>query len=241
MVRASTSRPPLTTSERVLQAAAELLRTGGVDAVSTRAVAAAADVQPPTIYRQIGDKEDLLDAVAHYVLQEYTATKRQVAIASDDPVQDLRELWDLHVEFGLSNPAAYSLAYGEPRVGRVAAAAVETIAILQGAVARLGDQGRLRMSVDRATKLVHAGGVGIVLTLISDAPANRDMSLSSIVRENALSAILNSDESTPTASSELPARAVALGEALRATDNSHLTAAERALLVEWLRRLADQG
>jgi uncharacterized membrane protein len=97
------------------------------------------------------------------------------------------------------------------------------------------------MSVDRATKLVHAGGVGIVLTLISEAPANRDMSLSSIVRENALSAILNSDESTPTASSELPARAVALGEALRATDNSHLTAAERALLVEWLRRLADQG
>ena len=241
MVRASTSRPRLTTSERVLQAAAELLRTGGVDAVSTRAVAAAADVQPPTIYRQIGDKEDLLDAVAHYVLQEYTATKRQVAIASDDPVQDLRELWDLHVEFGLSNPAAYALAYGEPRVGRVAAAAVETVAILQEVIARLGDQGRLRMSVDRATKLVHAGGVGIVLTLISEAPADRDMGLSAVVRENALSAILNSDESTPTASSELPARAVALGEALRATDNNHLTAAERALLVEWLRRLADQG
>jgi AcrR family transcriptional regulator len=70
--------------------------------------AAAADVQPPTIYRQIGDKEDLLDAVAHYVLQEYTATKRQVAIASDDPVQDLRELWDLHRRIRLSNPAAYA-------------------------------------------------------------------------------------------------------------------------------------
>ena len=92
-------------------------------------------------------------------------TKRQMPTVSDDPVQDVRELWDLHVEFGLSNPAAYALAYGEPRVGRVAAAAVETITILQEVIARLGDQGRLRMSVDRATKLVHAGGVGIVLTL----------------------------------------------------------------------------
>src|SRR6185295_7071673 len=106
------------------------------------AVAAAANVQPPTIYRQIGDKEDLLDAVAHYVLQDYTRTKRRVATASDDPVQDVRELWDLHVEFGLNNPAAYALAYGEPTPGRAAAAAVETIAILQDAIARLGAQGR---------------------------------------------------------------------------------------------------
>ena len=51
----------------MLEAAAELLRTGGVDAVSTRAVAAAAGVQPPTIYRQFGDKEGLLDArIADY-------------------------------------------------------------------------------------------------------------------------------------------------------------------------------
>ena len=106
MARASSGRPRLTTSERVLRAAAELLRTGGVDAVSTRAVAAAANVQPPTIYRQIGDKEDLLDAVAHYVLQDYTRTKRRVATATDDAAQDLRELWDLHVESGLNNPAA---------------------------------------------------------------------------------------------------------------------------------------
>jgi AcrR family transcriptional regulator len=239
MARASSGRPRLTTSERVLRAAAELLRTGGVDAVSTRAVAAAANVQPPTIYRQIGDKEDLLDAVAHYVLQDYTRTKRRVATATDDAAQDLRELWDLHVESGLNNPAAYAIAYGEPKPGRAAAAAVETIAILQDAIARLGAQGRLRMSVERATKLVHAGGVGIVLTLASEAPADRDMGLSVIARENALSAILNSDDSMPTAAS-VPARAVALGEALRAADHDLLTKAERALLVEWLGRLADQ-
>jgi AcrR family transcriptional regulator len=44
-------------AEKVLEAAARLLSSGGVDAVSTRAVAAAAGVQPPTIYRQFGDKQ----------------------------------------------------------------------------------------------------------------------------------------------------------------------------------------
>jgi hypothetical protein len=121
------------------------------------------------------------------------------------------------------------------------AAAAGTIAILQAMIARLGDRGRLRMSVDRATKLVHAGGVGIDSPRSSPRtpPTGTWACRPSCART--LSAILNSDESTPTASSELPARAVALGETLRATDSSHLTAAERALLIEWLRRLADQG
>jgi AcrR family transcriptional regulator len=239
MAREASETAEPTTSQRVLQAAAELLRTGGIEAVSTRAVAAAADVQPPTIYRQIGDKEDLLDAVARYVLQNYMHAKRQIVTDSDDPSNDVRRMWDLHVEFGLSNPAAYALAYGHPRAGRTAAAAKETVALLQKSIARLADQGRLRMSVERATRLFHAGGVGIVLTLLAEAPADRDMGLSAIARENALSAILNSEGPTPTTPTELPARAVALGEAVRAADDSELTAAERALLIEWLGRLAD--
>jgi hypothetical protein len=44
------------TAAKVLKAASELLDSGGVEAVSTRAVAAAAGVQPPTIYRKFGDK-----------------------------------------------------------------------------------------------------------------------------------------------------------------------------------------
>ena len=55
---------PASAAERMLRAAADLLQTGGIEAVSTRAVAAAAGVQPPTIYRQFGDKDGLLDALA---------------------------------------------------------------------------------------------------------------------------------------------------------------------------------
>ena len=60
---------PASAAERMLRAAADLLQTGGIEAVSTRAVAAAAGVQPPTIYRQFGDKDGLLDAVAGFVLR----------------------------------------------------------------------------------------------------------------------------------------------------------------------------
>ncbi|MBC8122483.1 MAG: TetR family transcriptional regulator, partial [Gemmatimonadaceae bacterium] len=47
---------------RIVVAAAGLIDSGGRDAATTRAVAAAAAVQAPTIYRLFGDKRGLLDA-----------------------------------------------------------------------------------------------------------------------------------------------------------------------------------
>lgn len=229
----------VTTSEKMLRAAADLLRTGGVEALSTRAVASAAGVQPPTIYRQFGDKEGLLDAVAHFALKKYMHAKRRMLDAAGDPVDLLRQLWDLHVDFGLKNSDAYVLAYGDPRPGQTAAAAQETIAMLEEAVTRIADQGRLCMSVERATKLVHAAGVGLVLTTLALAPSERDPQLPVIARENVLGAILTDTRTRPAKASRLPARAVALAEAVRSADVIPMTSAERALLTEWLDRLAN--
>lgn len=229
------------TSAKILQAAADLLRTGGVEAVSTRAVAAAAGVQPPALYRQFGDKEGLLDAVTEFVLQNYLHAKRRLLATSEDPVEDLRKLWDLHVDFGLTRPHTYGLTYGTPRPGKTAAAAKETIALLRQAIERIADQGRLSMGVERATRLVHAAGVGIVLTMLQLPPAKRDQQLSRIARDNTLSAILNHEKNPPVKRSSLPARAVALAEAVRAADQIAMSPAERALLTEWLTRLANHS
>jgi AcrR family transcriptional regulator len=227
-----------TTSDRVLRAAADLLTTGGVEAVSTRAVAAAAGVQPPVIYRQFGDKEGLLDAVTHYVLLGYMENKRKLFETCDDAIDAVRQSWDLHVEFGLTNPHAYVLAYGTPTQSKVATATQETVEMLRQQISRIGEQGKLRMSVERATNLVHAAGIGTVLTLIPIPPAERDPEVAPIARENALSAILETTEKT-TAVATLPARAVALAEAIRGGAANPLTLAEQALMVEWLDRLAD--
>jgi AcrR family transcriptional regulator len=55
----------------LLRAAADLLSTGGAEAVSTRAVAAAAHVEQPTLYRRFGNKDGLLDVVIVFVIREY--------------------------------------------------------------------------------------------------------------------------------------------------------------------------
>ena len=52
--------------QRICDAAAEAAGRGRRDAVSTRAVSAAAGVQAPTLYRLFGDKDGLLDAVADH-------------------------------------------------------------------------------------------------------------------------------------------------------------------------------
>lgn len=86
-----------------MRAAAEFLESGGRDALTTRAVAASAGVQAPAIYRLFGDKRGLIDAVAEHGYQAYLSTKRPTG--GLDPVDGLRVGWDLHVEFGLANPA----------------------------------------------------------------------------------------------------------------------------------------
>jgi AcrR family transcriptional regulator len=225
-------------AEKVLEAAAELLSTGGVEAVSTRAVAAAAGVQPPVIYRQFGDKQGLLDSVAGYVLQSYLQVKRRAPL-TDDPVQDFRGSWDLHVDFGLTHPDAYILAYVQSRPGRMPSLAHESLEILHGLVARIGAHGRLRMSVKRAVEYVHAAAIGYVLGQIRVVAEERDPQLAAIVRENAIAAIVADGPPQP-ARSDLPVRAVALREALLADTNGELTPAEKAMLAEWLDRLADQ-
>jgi AcrR family transcriptional regulator len=227
-------------ADKVLRAAADLLGSGGVEAVSTRAVAAAAGVQPPIIYRQFGDKQGLLDAVTGLVLQNYLQDKRR-AVLTDDPVQDLRESWDLHVDFGLTHPDCYVLAYVQPRPGKMPPRAGETVDILRGLVARIGDHGRLRMSVNRAAELMHAAAVGFVVSQIRVAPEERDPQLSKILREHAISAIVTGDSTQPAPPADLPARAVALHEALRGDADNALTPAECALLAEWLDRLADRA
>ncbi|MEU9384413.1 TetR/AcrR family transcriptional regulator [Streptomyces sp. NPDC048279] len=233
------------TRQRVLSAAAELLSSQGRAGISTRAVSAAAGVQPPTLYRLFGDKDGLLDALAAYGFAQYLREK-QALEETDDPVADLRRSWDLHVGFGLSRPGFYVLMYGEGRYRGGVPGGLETVAILRRTLARVAAAGRLRMSVERATQLVHAMGLGVVLSLIATPPAERDESLPARAREHALRMITTTgavgEESTDEEpGSDVACRAAALREALSRGGTTAMTPSEGALLADWLDRLADTG
>src|SRR6201995_6212156 len=86
------------TRAQLVEVAAELLATGGPDAVTTRSVALAAGMQAPAIYRIFGDKGGLLDAVVEHGFASYLAQKPPVG-GSTDPGGGLRAGWGLYIGF----------------------------------------------------------------------------------------------------------------------------------------------
>jgi AcrR family transcriptional regulator len=224
--------------ERILQAALQLLEAGGVDAVSSRAVSAAADVQPPTIYRHFGDMQGLLDAVAVAGFTAYFQVKGARASLSD-PVEELRAGWNLHVEFGLTHPHLYTAMHRTPQLSAASPAALEGAAMLRSLMQRVAEAGRLGVSVDRAAAMVHAACKGVTLSLLgSSAP---DSGLSEQLREAVFKAVLVPEmglasTSARSAGQHATAHAVSL-VALLPNVTSPLSEAEQALLIEWLGRL----
>src|ERR1700745_3471127 len=145
---------------RIWQAATELLSTGGRAAVTTRAVSAAAGVQPPTIYRHFGDMQGLFEAVARDTFATY-AREKASREPTNDPVEDLRPAWARHTAVRLAHPDVFALLYSAPSVDAYRPVIDEGVALLRALVARIAEAGRLRVDVAHAPKLIHAPGPGI--------------------------------------------------------------------------------
>jgi AcrR family transcriptional regulator len=223
------------TRSKIVSVAARLLQEQGPAAVTTRAVAAEAGVQAPTIYRLFGDKDGLLDAVAEHVLATYVSAKSAIVEAASaeniDPVDDLRAGWEMQIDFGLANPALFGLLSDPDRAQR-SPAAQSGMRILESRVHRIAVAGRLRVSEQRAVDLVHAAGTGAVLAILAMPPERRDPGLADDMYEAVLRQILI-DAPAPTKSG---AKATAVALRAIAPQLNMLSKAERQLLTEWLNR-----
>jgi AcrR family transcriptional regulator len=226
----SDSASRLKTRAIILECAAQLLREHGTSAVTTRAVAQAAGMQAPTIYRFFEDKDALLDAVAEHVFATYIAEKTH-AEDSGDPIADLRAGWETHISFGLANPALFGLLT-DPSRGARSPAAAAGLEVLRARVHRIAAIGRLRVTEPRAVEIIHAAGTGTVLTLLSAPPQHRDLDLADAMYEAVKRAILTD---VPTLPADNAAAAAVTFRAIAPT-LTMLTDAERALLAEWLDR-----
>lgn len=228
--------PPGSGRSRVIEAAARLLSDGGSAAVTTRAVALAAGVQPPAIYRLFGDKDGLLQAVAEQVMADFVERKAAVvsaAAAGDvDPLDDLRAGWLTQLEFGLANPEVFRLLSEPNRILQSPSRAAGRL-VLEQRIRRLAQAGRLRVSEDRALDLIQAGGTGTIQTLLATPEADRDPALGDAMYEAVLAQILTD---APTREHD---DALAATVAFRAIASSldMLSDSERGLLAEWLDRV----
>lgn len=198
--------------------------------MTTRAVADAAGVQAPTIYRLFGDKDGLVDAVAEDMMATYTAAKEAGAAHDGDPVSALRAGWDAHVEFGLSNPELYALmAQARKRPSPATMAGIE---VLRERIRRLALAGQLHVGEERALLMIHAAGNGTVLALLALPEEQRDPGLADAMFAAVTAAILTDAPATP----DTTAAALAVTLATVAPELPGLSGAERTLLTEWLTR-----
>jgi AcrR family transcriptional regulator len=220
------------TRRRVVDAAIDLLERGGRDAVTTRAVADAAGLQPPALYRLFGDKQGLLDAVAERGFTRFLAAKEQLESAPEDPIKELRDGWDAVVEFGVTNPALYLLMYGEPTRSTV----VIRIGLehLMDRIRHIAAAGLLRVEERLAVQIVHAAASGAILTWLSVPEPQRDPALLVALRESMVTTVTAREPAIHEQGAAGAARAL---RAALPSQNA-LSEAEEQLLAEWLRRLS---
>lgn len=221
---------------RILAAASQLLKDSGMTALTTRAIAKAAGVQVPAIYRLFGDKDKLLDAIAEHHLEMFFAEKGASTEPNEDPLLAFRRSWDAQIQFGLANPEVFSLLSDPTRAAGESAREVGTRALTKR-VRYLAQSGYLRVPEQRAIGLILAAGTGVVTTLLSATPELRDTGLATAALDGLLQQILV-DQAPPAEDSPLPALIALRASIPRLTD---LTPTERALLHDWIDRVIAGG
>ena len=220
------------TRTRLLQAAADLVAHAPGEEISLRAVCDRVGVKMPTLYHFFGSKQGLIDALVEWGFELYMAEKL-AGESSGDPIQDLRDGWDVHVAFGLVYPGLYTLMYGTVRPGYAPAEHAGPSDALRRLTADAAAQGRLVVGADQAAAHILAANVGVTLRqIVLGAP---DPALSAAMREGAIAAITGAGPSATGGSARREIHHV-LEHA--AAHPSVLGPAETQLLTEWLAKLA---
>lgn len=220
--------------------AAELVAASPDGDISTRAVCEAAQVGAPALYRYFGDKEGLLSAVVDHGFDAYLSTKRE-RDESTDPVEDLRNGWDSHIEFALRNPNLYRLM-NSPAMRTPPAAALESHRILTRDLERAAEQGKLRVAPELAAQMIMSANTGVALMLVSRPTTFSDDSVQTRVRDAVHAAVFTPDaRAAEPVDAEVPSVAVRLRALLRKSSGSGLSAAESVLMNEWLDRVSNSA
>jgi AcrR family transcriptional regulator len=145
--------------QALLDAAAELLRTGGPEALTLRAAARAAGVSQTAPYRHFADRRALVAAVAEAAFARLGAAIGRAVQRGAPGVPALRRGMAAYVAFARAHPAEYRVMFGPelapsgdlPELG---AAALGVFGLLRDGIARLqqggalgpGDPGRMAIT-----------------------------------------------------------------------------------------------
>lgn len=162
------------TRRTILDAAGELLATGGEAGLSIREVCARAGVTPPTVYHHFGDKA----ALVHRIVEDCFMEFDQAGAARTppaDPVEALRWAADTYLAYGVAHPTHYRLMF-QQRPARPSPAGLASYDRLRRLVTAIAAAGRLVPPVEDATAAFWCTVHGVTSLVIAgflepDAPS----------------------------------------------------------------------
>jgi AcrR family transcriptional regulator len=101
------------TRDKILDAARELFVTEGYEGVSMRKVAEKIEYSPTAIYVHFADKNELFRELCH---QDYArlAEVFQSSMISTDPLERIRQIGAIYIDFGTRNPNHYKFMFMTP-------------------------------------------------------------------------------------------------------------------------------
>ena len=130
---------------KILDSARELFALEGYDRVTMRGIADSIEYSPTTIYNHFEDKDDLVRALCQEDFSELLAVVQQQTWPND-PVEAIRRLGQVYVQFGLTHPNHYRFMFmtphGDPQ--EKAPAGEQTFGVLRAFVDNAVAAGRLR-------------------------------------------------------------------------------------------------
>ena len=264
--RATAARPAtrpaaVPARERLILAATELLAASDGKPVSTRQITDVAGVTAPTLYHHFKDKDGLMDAVVARGFEDFV--RREASLErSPRAITDVKRLWDVHVQFGLSHTQLYSLMFGNSSPKKRPMIVSEAERLLERELERIALDRQLAVPPLQAARAILAANIGVTLMLIADSAEShsadsgtsqgrilshqtRDAVLRSVVTEPSVldgdSADDPDDDGASASASGPPsyvAAAIALNATLQSSHPDQLSGTEMKLFLEWLHRLS---
>ena len=124
----------LSTKERILAAATDLLDTGGPSAITLRAVGDAAGISQSAPYRHFADKRALLDALVRQIIHQMRGAVEAARSEATSPAAALNSVVAQYFDYARRYPVRYRLLLEESRrdcaVGAEARQTFDTLADL---------------------------------------------------------------------------------------------------------------
>lgn len=178
--------------QQILDAAREVFITEGYGNVSMRKIAEKIEYSPTTIYLYFKDKADLLRSLTEATFLRLAEAFEEIVKADGEPLARLRKGLKAYIEFGLSNPNDYRVAFmleHEPLVAKgeldERSMAHRAYELLRRTVKDCVAQGSFRdVDIETASQTLWAAAHGVTALLIihPDFPwVGRDALIDSVV------------------------------------------------------------